>query len=103
MSGTRTTVSTIVRLRVDRTAKEERSDGGWHRHAARLCLSNGSQVAARDAIESIRAGSSAYYLLAEGIWAEVQVVDRCPRCGEPYLRTSNDSSSRDALLRLPDC
>ena len=96
-------VSAAVRFRVDRTAKEELVDGGAHRHVARLCLSNGSQIDRTEAISAIRAGSSVFYLLAEGTWAEVQVVDRCPRCGEPYLRTSSDSSSRDALLRLPDC
>ena len=103
MSKTSPPVSTTTRVRVDRTMKEVRQDGGWHRHVARLCLSNGSQIGRDDAIAAIRAGESTFYLLAEGTWAEVQVVDRCPRCAEPYLRTSTDSSSRDALLRLPDC
>jgi uncharacterized protein DUF3892 len=96
-------VSAEVRFRVDRTAKEERKDGGSHRHVSRLCLSNGRQIDKVEAIDAIRAGGSTFYLLAEGTWAEVQVVERCPRCAEPYLRTSSDSSSRDALLRLPDC
>ena len=96
-------VTAAVRFRVDRTAKEDRRDGGAHRHVARLCLSNGSQVDRAEAIDAIRAGTSTFYLLAEGTWAEVQVVDQCPRCAEPYLRTSSDTSSRDALLRLPDC
>lgn len=103
MSHASRSVTTAVRFRVDRTAKEERREGGSHRHVARLCLSNGNQVDRDGVIEAIRAGSSMFYLLAEGTWAEVQVVDRCPRCGEPYLRTSTDTSSRDALLRLPDC
>ena len=96
-------VSAAVRHRVDRTAKVDRQAGGRHRHVAQLCLSNGQQIATPEAIGAIRDRSSVFYLLAEGTWAEVQVVDRCPRCGEPYLRTSSDSSSRDALLRLPDC
>lgn len=96
-------ISAPVRLRVDRTAKEERREGGAHRHISRLCLSNGSQIDRTAAIDAINAGSSVFYLLAEGTWAEVQAVDRCPRCAEPYLRTSSDTSSRDALLRLPDC
>ena len=103
MSHSSPPVSTAVRFRVDRTAKEERREGGTHRHVARLCLSNGNQIDRAEAIDAIRAGSSVFYLLAEGTWAEVQVVDRCPRCSEPYLRTSSDTSSRDALLRLPDC
>ena len=103
MSHSSPPVTTAVRYRVDRTAKEERREGGSHRHAARLCLSNGTQIGRAEAIEAIRARGSVFYLLAEGTWAEVQVVDRCPRCAEPYLRTSTDTSSRDALLRLPDC
>lgn len=96
-------VSAAVRFRVDRTAKEDRLEGGVHRHISRLCLSNGSQIDRAEAIAAIRTGNSVFYLLAEGTWAEVQVVERCPRCAEPYLRTSSDTSSRDALLRLPDC
>ena len=95
--------SAATRLRVDRTAKEDRLNGGWHRHIARLCLSSGRRIDKSEAIATIRDGSASYYLLSEGTWAEVQFVERCPRCAEPYLRTSLDSSSRDALLRLPDC
>jgi hypothetical protein len=89
--------------RVDRTTKEDRLNGGWHRHATALCLDDGRRISKEEAIADIRAGRVAYYLLAGGSLADVGVADRCPRCGEPYLTTSRDSSFLQPLVRLPDC
>jgi hypothetical protein len=92
-----------ARFRVDRTMKEDRLSGGWHRHTAGLCLSDGTKISKADAIASLRALSTRYYVLADGELADIQVGERCPRCTEPYLRASNDTSVREALIRLPDC
>ena len=103
MTQSKSPAKPAVRYRVDRTAKEDRLSGGWPRHASRLCLSDGRQIGKAEAIMTIREGNATYYLLADGWWAEVEVAERCPRCTEPYLRSSRDSSSHEALIRLPDC
>jgi hypothetical protein len=96
-------VQPIPSHRVDRTTKEDRLNGGWHRHASALCLDNGRRVSKEEAIDDIREGRATYYLLAGGSWAEVGIASRCPRCAEEYLSTSRDSSFLQPLIRLPDC
>jgi len=83
--------------------KEDRLSGGFHSHTAGLCLSDGTKVSKAEAIATLRASRARYYVLADGELAEIQVGERCPRCAEPYLRASNDTSVREALIRLPDC
>jgi proteasome lid subunit RPN8/RPN11 len=90
-------------FRVDRTMKEDRLSGGYHSHPAGLCLADGRKISKAEAIASLRASRARYYVLADGELAEIQVGERCPRCAEPYLRASNDTSVREALIRLPDC
>jgi len=92
-----------ARFRVDRTMKEDRLSGGFHSHPAGLCLSDGTKVSKAEAIATLRASRARYYVLADGELAEIQVGERCPRCAEPYLRASIDTSVREALIRLPDC
>ena len=92
-----------ARFRVDRTAKEDRLSGGFHSHVAGLCLADGTKISKAEAIASLRAARASYYVLADGELADIQVGERCPRCAEPYLRASNDTSVREALIRLPDC
>jgi hypothetical protein len=96
-------VGAPARYRVDRTSKEDRLSGGFHSHAAGLCLADGRKISKAEAIASLRAARATYYILADGALADIQIGERCPRCAEPYLRASNDTSVREALIRLPDC
>lgn len=93
----------MARHRVTRTAKETAWQNGSHRHIAALCLEGGGRVAKAEAIRRIRARLDSYYTLANGQVAEVEVVDRCERCGTDYLRTDKDDTIHNNLLELPDC
>jgi hypothetical protein len=89
--------------RVTRTSKEDAWAGGQHRHIAALCLDDGSRVPKATAIARIRARLERYWTYAEGQQAWVEVVDRCDRCANAYLRTDRDSTTKNNLLELPDC
>lgn len=89
--------------RVTRTAKEEVISGARHRHISALCLDDGGRVTKSVAMIQIQAGFERYWTAADGQRAWVEVVARCGRCGERYLRTDRDATTRDNLLSLPDC
>lgn len=88
--------------RVLRTGKETKYVGGTHRHIALLCTAT-ARVPKAVAIAQIRRGTDTYWTLADGQRANVEVVDRCARCGTDYLRTDRDSTIKNNLLELPDC
>jgi hypothetical protein len=90
----------MAAFRVMRTDKESTTVGGAHRHIAALCLEDGRAIPRSEAIEHIRAGTEAYYAVADAIPAEVEVVDRCPLCSSPYLKTNRDMTVRNNLLWL---
>lgn len=93
----------MARHQVTRTDKESTWQGGTHVHIAAICLANGDKVPRAEAIRRIRRGIDSYYTLANGLVAEVQVVDRCDRCGTDYLRTNRDTTPANNLMNLPDC
>jgi hypothetical protein len=90
-------------MRVTRTDKSTHWSGGQHRHIAALCLEDSRRVAKATAIDNIRRGIESYYTLANGLRANVEVVNSCDRCFDSYLRTDRDPATSNNLLELPDC
>ena len=90
-----------------RVTKTDKDETGWstsrHRHVAALCLDTGATVPKAQAIAEIRTRRESYWTLADGLRAEVEVVERCVSCGTSYLRTDRDTTFRNNLLELPDC
>lgn len=93
----------MTRHRVIRTRKDTAWPSGDHRHVSDLCLASGGMLTKDTAIARIRAGMDSYYTEAAGLIAEVEVVDRCARCGSDYVRTNRDETPANNLLDLPDC
>lgn len=93
----------MASYRVTRTDKETAWGGGQHRHIAGLCLEAGRRVAKNTAISNIRTGVETYYTYERGLRANVEVVTRCEKCADAYLRTDADTTTKNNLLELPDC
>lgn len=93
----------MAAIRVTGTEKSTNWSGGHHQHIAVICLEDRRRLAKATAIDNIRRGVEAYYTLADGQRANVEVVDRCDRCFDSYLRTDHDTTTRNNLLELPDC
>ncbi len=92
----------MPRHRVIGTRKGFAWPQGDHRHVTDLGLATG-MISKDTAIIRIRTGFESYYPEAAGLVAEVEVGDRCPRCGCDYLRTDHDQTPANNLLNLPDC
>jgi Protein of unknown function (DUF3892) len=95
--------ASMASYRVDATYKESVSAGGEHRHIVSLCLEDGRRIPKAIAIRNTRLRAETYYTLRQGQRAEVEVSTQCPRCHGEYLRTNQDSTTKNNLLELPDC
>ena len=93
----------MASFRVDATDKESVSAGGEHRHIVSLCLEDGRRIPKAVAIRNTRLRAETYYTFRQGQRAEVEVSTQCPLCYGEYLRTSQDSATKNNLLELPDC
>jgi hypothetical protein len=89
--------------RVDATDKESVTEGGEHRHIVSLCLEDGRRIPKAVAIRNTRLRAETYYTFRQGQRAEVEVSTQCPLCYSEYLRTNQDSTTKNNLLELPDC
>ena len=93
----------MASYRVDATDKVSVSEGGEHRHIVTLCLEDGRRIPKAVAIRNTRLRAETYYTFRAGQRAEVEVSTQCPLCYSEYLRTNQDSTTRNNLLELPDC
>ena len=93
----------MASYRVDATDKESVSAGGEHRHVVSLCLEDGRRIPKAVAIRNTRLRAETYSTFRAGQRAEVEVSTQCPLCYSEYLRTNQDSTTKNNLLELPDC
>ena len=64
---------------------------------------DGRRVRRAAAIRNTRTRAETYSTFRQGQRAEVEVSTQCPRCYSEYLRTNQDSTTKNNLLELPDC
>jgi hypothetical protein len=93
----------VASYRVDATQKESISTGGEHQHIVALCLEDRRRIPRAVAIRNVRFHAETYYTFRDGLRAEVEVSTQCSRCYSEYLRTNQDTTTRNNLLELPDC